>query len=317
MSDQTNYSKLAAMWSNRTFTQVGHRNPDGHFHFNRQRKLPDVTGSKTVNKVVIHTSEQKPDFNPPDDGAEWLNRYQLDTKRSASWHCSLDTDSVIWALPESYRAWHIHRISNSSVGVELATKAHLWPTLDPVWRLHLLGQAARIAAFWCVGLNIPTRYITKSEVDSGASGITMHGWNDPSRRSDPGVKGPGHFTTFPHSDFLLLVKDFQKLWAGGGHPILKDSTVLHQLLMRDLSNVDEVDKSPDKKLQSKLDDSVSHVTDRGKSMDTFVRSYLGSEAWSHVGNPAIIKMVQTLVGSRADGIVGPKTRAAVRRWLDG
>ena len=122
------------------------------------------------------------------------------------------------------------------------------------------------------------------------------------------------------------MKDFAKLWAGGGHPILKDSTVLHQLLMRDLSNVDEVDKSPDKKLQSHLDRitevakiaaGTSHITDRGKSMDTFVRSYLGSEAWSHVGNPAIIKMVQTLVGSRADGIVGPKTRAAVRRWLDG
>ena len=77
-----------------------------------------------------------------------------------------------------------------------------------------------------------------------------------------------------------------------------------------------VDSTPDKKLQSDLD-LISHVTDRGKGMDTFVRAYLASDAWAHVGNPAIIKMVQTLVGSRADGIVGPKTRAAVRRWLDG
>ena len=320
MADRTDYTKLDELWPGRTFAQQGKKNPDGQYHYNRPRKLPDRTGSHTVNKIVIHTSEQKPDPTPPDHGAEWLVKYQLNTKRNASWHVSVDADSVQWALPESYRAWHCHDISQSSLGVELCLHAKDWGKIDPRYELDVLATAATVVGFWCQALEIPVNYITGTEARNAQGGITMHGWVDPGRRSDPGVSGTNKFTTFPHKLFLDLVSDFCTAWHDWDDkehlPARGAQHSYHQQMLLIKNQEAAVDSTPDKKLQAQLD-NVSHVLDRGKQMDTFVRSYLGSEAWSHVGNPAIIKMVQTLVGSRADGIVGPKTRAAVRRWLNG
>ena len=314
MSDQTNYDKLDELWPNRTFAQKGKRNPDGKWHYNRQRKLPDRTTSKTVNKVVLHTSEQKPDPIPPDDGAEWLVAYQLSTKRSASWHVSVDSgegdgSAVQWALPESYRAWHCHDISQSALGIEMCNKAHLWGKMEPEWELNLLAHSAIVVSFWCAGLDIPTNYISGTDARNGGAGITAHGWVDPGRRSDPGVSGTATWTTFPHHLFLELVRDYYEVWDGKGkHPGRPDSsTYVKQLAYVRHSKKAVAPKK--KKVPQTEAQKIAAVT------DSFLRRYASSRELR--GSRNDIRLVQALVGSAQDGYYGPNTQGAIDRYLKG
>ena len=180
----------------RDFYLPKHR--EGARSWSSHRSLPSrKTGAKKVNLVVLHTSEQKPDFHPPDHGAEWLAEYAASTTRQASWHVNTDADSIIWLLPDEDRAWHVKRYSQASVGVEMATKAELWDTLPAWWVDGCLRNTAMVVAWWCVKFGIPPELITRKQVDAGQAGITYHGWLDPSRRSDPGVHGE-----FPQKRFF-------------------------------------------------------------------------------------------------------------------
>ena len=290
MADRTDYALLDKLWPKRNFRQWEHRNPDGDYHYNRQRRLPGTTGAKKVNLVVLHTSEQKPDFKPPDDGAEWLVNYQLQTKRSASWHCSVDSETggegegIIFSLPESTRAWHVkHSYSMASVGIEMATEAHMWKTAPAEWVTAMLTNAAHVVGFWCVGLDIPPDLISRAQVDKGTAGVTYHGWLDPSRRTDPGINGE-----FPDAQFFQLLNESVAQWKAT--PAYKGRGV--------------VAPTPPP--------VPARVTDTTVLAD-FLRRY---KSRSVRGGREDIRHVQHLVGSAPDGLYGRRTQAAVDRWLD-
>ena len=254
--------------------------------WNVTRKLPDVTGSKTVNKVVLHTSEQKPDFNPPDHGAEWLAQYAASTTRNASWHANCDADSTIYLLPPSYRAWHVHRYSWSSLGVEMATKAHLWDSLPDEWVDGCLTQTARLVALWCREFDIPPVLINRKQVDAGEAGITYHGWLDPARRSDPGVHGE-----FPKDRFFTLLR--REL---GPHsmPTQPDAPQTLAGQKQQLTTVERV--------------NLEH-----RVLERLLSSANRRIPW--ISDMPTVRMVQRLIGVRQDGIFGDNTKKALRAYF--
>ena len=301
MADRTDYTLLDKLWPKRNFRQWEHRNPDGDYHYNRQRRLPGTTGAKKVNLVVLHTSEQKPDFKPPDDGAEWLVSYQLNTKRNASWHCSVDSEpggegeGIIFSLPESSRAWHVkHSYSMASVGIEMATEAHMWKTSPKDWVTAMLTNAAHVVGYWCVGLDIPPELISKDKVDKGEAGVTYHGWLDRGRRSDPGIYGD-----FPDAQFFQLLHKSVDLWTNDPEQArVKGTPVAKPKPVKSITQP--------KHTQPKVTVSSTSV------LCDFLDRY-GYRAVR--GDRAHIRRVQALVSTKADGLYGPNTRRAVAAWV--
>lgn len=145
--------------------------------------------------IVAHTSEQLPDYRPPDDGAEALTGYAQTTERLVSWHDSVDADSWVPLLPSSHTAWHVRGFNRCGHGIEMATKAHLWGAAPGVWVGGTIGNFARAAAAVIVASADPQRWIldrelTRAEVDRGAWGFVSHARLDPGRRTDPGRAYP-------------------------------------------------------------------------------------------------------------------------------
>ena len=142
--------------------------------------------------VVLHTAENVPDFDPPDQGAENVAAYGASTSR-ASWHATSDSDSIIPMLPDEYTAWHARGYNSGGLGLEIATQASRWThdlANNPAWVDRTLDNAAIVVAGWCDRWDIPARLVPRSSVDRGVYGITYHMFLDPGRRSDPGDKFP-------------------------------------------------------------------------------------------------------------------------------
>ena len=194
------------------------------------------------------------------------------------------------------------QISNSALGVEIAAKARLWGKVDPEWELDILAQAAIVVSFWAVGLDIPTTYLYKQDVDRGLPGITTHGWNDPARRSDPGVSSTG-WTTFPHERFMALVKDYAHLWDIGTHPKLEDSE-RYKALKKQIKEGKQVVKPKQVKQERDIAQQV---------LDSFLRRY--SEGRAFRGSKQDIRLVQKLVKSAPDGYYGPNTQKSIDNYL--
>lgn len=138
--------------------------------------------------IVLHTAENMPDFSPPDNGAENVAKYGASTTR-ASWHITLDSDSVIDMLPLSYTAWHVRSYNRCSVGIEIATKANSWVGADPGWREKVYDQVADTLVRVSDETGIPLIH-RPTLADAGRWGITGHNVLDPTRRTDPGQAFP-------------------------------------------------------------------------------------------------------------------------------
>ena len=147
--------------------------------------------------VVVHTAESLPDWTPPDYGAENVAAYASSTHRDVSWHATVDSDSAIRMLPDTYTGWHVRGYNSCSVGVEIATQAHQWTNAPTEWVEAIVDRAARVVADWCQRHNIPAQRITAA--GATGRGIVAHSDLDPSRRFDPG-------SAFPWDQFLTRVQ---------------------------------------------------------------------------------------------------------------
>lgn len=142
-----------------------------------------ITGPRVI---VMHTAENLPDVVPPDRGAEAIANYFANTTRPVSAHSVTDSDSTIRLLPDTAVGFHVRRYNTPGYGIEIATQAARWDTLPLDYRAALLSRAATDAARVATRWSIPVRFLTKSQIDNGASGFTGHTNLDPDRRTDPG-----------------------------------------------------------------------------------------------------------------------------------
>lgn len=177
---------------------LDHPNPNAPVRSNGKRGWYYPTRNKPITIIVIHTAENLPDIIPPDGGAEAIARYGATTSRAASWHQTVDSDTTIAMLPDSYTAFHVIGYNSLGLGIELCTRAASWDAVPQAFRLALLNRGARAAARMAKTHGIPRRLLTKAQVDSGAKGFISHARLDPTRRTDPGAG-------FPWSAFLSMV----------------------------------------------------------------------------------------------------------------
>ncbi|MCY4058692.1 MAG: N-acetylmuramoyl-L-alanine amidase [Gammaproteobacteria bacterium] len=154
-------------------------------------------GRKVLN-IVWHTAENTPDRKPPDSGAESIAAYFSRTRRAASAHVCVDSDSAVFYLPSRYMAWHCIGANAFSVGIEICTQASKWEWLlrdARDYALDLLWRTAQVSAGYAISLGIEVRHVTGSQAKVGTTGIFGHGEWDSKRRTDPGPDFPWETAT--------------------------------------------------------------------------------------------------------------------------
>lgn len=172
------------------FYLLDNRNPSGKKYY------PSRKGG--VKYIVIHSAENLPDIEGPDQGAEGIARYLAGTPRDASYHEIVDTDSFVRLLPDDYTAWHARGYNANGFGLSLATQAAKWNALPAEYRERLYRAGAARARRAAIALGVPLQKTTPG----GPAGFLGHGEVDPTRRSDPGK-------TFDWAYFMALVNEVQ------------------------------------------------------------------------------------------------------------
>lgn len=162
--------------------------------------------ARTTGCTVLHTAEGVLDTIGPDTGAENVARFIQGRTTYGSYHHLVDSDSRILLVELVHAAYHDGTGSNwFATSLSFACATHHWRAMAAAQRKGFLRQGALAFAeqqLWRKAAGHPLtrlRYITKAQSDAGESGITCHGWRDPSRRSDPGVDAPD---LFPFDEFL-------------------------------------------------------------------------------------------------------------------
>lgn len=159
--------------------------------------------------IVIHDPETLPDFTPPYAEAERVAAYGATTTR-ASWHDSVDADSIIPMLPATFTAWHVRGFNRCGIGLEIGAEADTWDRAPEAWLEGVIDNAARRTAQHAVAFNIPPTLLFEpgrrytSQLDPGpVFGLIGHHPLDPTRRTDPGF-------TFPWDRFAGLVATYME-----------------------------------------------------------------------------------------------------------
>ena len=224
--------------------------------------------------IIVHTAESGTDTDGDDPKAENVANFIRGRDDAGSYHLLGDRDSIVQLVRFANEAYHCKGGANkSTIGISLAMNAEDWPTLPVDARNELLdtaGQMAVIAIRWLEarGVQVPLRWLTRSEYEAGHLGFVSHANADPTpgRRSDPG-------DGFPAGVFLQRVDSFMRPQQG----------------QQAATSPDPVDVILDA-LQPQKTGSVSRLQ---QSLNQ-----LGAD-------PALV----------VDGIVGPKTRAALAGYL--
>lgn len=177
--------------------------------------------------IVIHTAET---YNAlatsGDTAAERVTNYGKSPGCRVSWHATVDTDSIIWCLPETKVAWHAALYNTKTLGLEIACSAHDWKRADTSWVDLILTNAARVVGFWCARHGIePVRTSAQVRRSGKAgevfcSGIFGHMDTTPLRvlRGRGGKGDPGHnFPWLPFMRRVVEVRDHCLRFGGTNH----------------------------------------------------------------------------------------------------
>lgn len=170
-----------------------------------------------INLFGLHIAVVFDDITLPDLSGENLNEYGATTTRQASWHVSIDTDTVCVALPDWFTAWvqgvSGYDFNSNGLGAEIATYQTDWRKIAP-WRVYrfLRHLAAWYAPRVMKYKNTITLERNRETVQYNVSrkkpaGFAYHGDLDPANRTDPGLVGPSRTNTFPIDLFFSLLYD--------------------------------------------------------------------------------------------------------------
>jgi len=130
-----------------------------------------------VDWVVIHTAEMDEDLKGIDENAEALMNYAATTERDASWHYSVDSDSITQSVKEEDTAWHGGGggVNTRSIGIEHSGRAMQGITgWGDDYSLKMLRLSALLCADICKRNNIPVCKLGAAQLKAGAKGICGH-----------------------------------------------------------------------------------------------------------------------------------------------
>lgn len=258
------------------------KNPEQHYY---------PTRNADTNVIMLHVTAglQDLDLVGSDHSAENTNRYGATTKRAASWHSCVDSDSIAPGLPGSYTAFHCKNFNSPSLGLEISNKDARWDNKPALWTAATLKNAGQQSVEWEKEYDIPSRLLTAAECRRGLKGYSYHSMHDPKRRSDPGK-------SFPIEQFFAIIAQLE----AGQTP--------------DLPLFDEVVELQ-RILQLQQDGRWGKDTDlRARQMRTAGMQWAGFGLWTPEALPEV-KLVQSVIGAKQDGKFGPKSLASLRWFI--
>jgi N-acetyl-anhydromuramyl-L-alanine amidase AmpD len=158
--------------------------------------------TKIVQLGVVHTAQAREALT----GAEDLARYFQHPDYISSTHISVDSDSIVQSVKDSFIAWAAPPVNDRAIQMELVcymeqTKAQ-W--LDR-YSLLCLCLAADAAAQYSLKYDLPAIHLSNAELKAGKKGWVGHNQVSEvyheSNHSDPGPN-------FPWPRFMLMMQAF-------------------------------------------------------------------------------------------------------------
>lgn len=157
---------------------------------------------KAVRLIVMHTEEYAERITSSDDIARYFAN--PGDGREVSSTITVDCDSIVQCVPDSYVPWAAPGANDDGIHIELAgfgaQKANDW---RDNYSNGMLGLAADAAAQYCLKYNLPVRQLTDDQLWQGLPGFVGH--DQVSRvykQSDHTDPGPN----FPWMRFLTWVR---------------------------------------------------------------------------------------------------------------
>lgn len=161
---------------------------------------PKRTG--TVRLGVIHVAEASEKIS----GAEDLARYFLKPDYTSSCHISVDNDTIVQSVKDSYVAYAAPGANHDGIQIEIIgyasqTKAQ-W--LDK-FSIGAVALAADAMAQYCLKYSLPAVHLSNQELLDGKKGIVGHYQvSQVYKKSDHMDPGPN----FPWARFIMLTQLF-------------------------------------------------------------------------------------------------------------
>lgn len=180
--------------------------------------------------TVLHTAENAFDELGEDTGAEGVAEFIRHRKTYGSYHDIVDSDSNIYLVDYIHGAFHDGTGSNNwALSLSFAVRTTDWSRMSRTKVASILDKGA--VAFlrqesWRKANNCPLtelRLLTKAQSDAGMSGFTYHGYRDPTRRTDPGVKPPN---LFPFNEFIVAIKRRKNIVLPAPPPTRKEREMI-------------------------------------------------------------------------------------------
>ena len=177
------------------FLLSGINNPNAPMRSNGVRWWGHPSRNHRPRVIVVHTAETAPTGSSARSVAEWQSRAAV----PSSYHVMVDSRTTLRTVRDDHTAFHAASFNSISLGISWATRAALWGTY-PDWDTAALHRAATVCQQWQALYNIPARWLSRPQVQAGASGFVRHSTLDPARRSDPGIK-------FPAREWFAMLAD--------------------------------------------------------------------------------------------------------------
>lgn len=162
--------------------------------------------ARPTGTICLHSAENAPDLNPPDDGAENIARFIRDRTDAGSYHVICDQDTRIQLVPFEWEAFGDGTGSNPwAIHISAALRAADWGRLtnqQKLWYVASMATAARDASDWLTathGIEVPVRRLTKASAKE--PGFCSHQdretwFGTPGRRTDPWRNDEGMWHLF-------------------------------------------------------------------------------------------------------------------------
>lgn len=153
---------------------------------------------RQVSLVVIHSAE----IGETLDGAEALMKACAVNPRVASWHYSVDAESVCQSVQEEDIAFAAPGANKNGVHIELCGYARQTQAeWQDAYSFHQLELAARLTADICIRWDLPICFVTRETLKlPGAKGITTH------REVSQAFKKSTHTDPGPHFPMAWFIE---------------------------------------------------------------------------------------------------------------